>query len=187
MRYQDDLVARCVLRVDAGESIRRQNIKQLTFVKAHVLYGMHLVQEFVHQQTTTRRRDWRCIRVLFTNNDVSKMWWIERSEILNFNLGPRLQRAFKELRILKVRIVANDRHLYSSMTRHSIERHFVCARTTHLQLFGETALRLQTNSRIHVCTREVQNDSQTVQLCGSGLANAATDNISQCRFANTHV
>src|ERR1044071_5108021 len=178
MRYQDDLVAWCVLRVDAGESVRCQNIKQLTLVKAHVLCWMQLVQELIHQQTTTRRRDRRCIRVFFTNNDVCKMWRIERSEILNLNLGPTLQQTLEELRILKVRIVANDRHLYSSMTRHSIERHFVRTRTTHLQLFAETTLRLQANSGVHVCTREVQDNSQAIKLCGSGLANAATDNVS---------
>src|SRR5689334_24514825 len=138
MRYQDDPVARCVLRVDAGESVRCQNIKQLALVKAHALCWTHLVQEFVYQQTTTGRRDRRCIRVLFTNNDVCEMWRIERSEILDFNLSLTLQQTFEELRILEVCIVANDRHLYSSMTRHSIERHFVCARTTHLQLFAET-------------------------------------------------
>jgi hypothetical protein len=73
------------------------------------------------------------------------------------------------------------------MARHCVNRNFVRARSSDLQLFSEATLRLQSNSGINVSTREIQDNSQAVEFCGTGLADTAADDVAERRFPDTHV
>ncbi len=139
--------------VHTGESVRRQHIKQLALVKAHVLRRLHFRQQFIHQHTTTRWSNRRRIRVVLANHDIGQVRWIERTQVFNLNVGPTLNCAFQELRVFQLRIVAQDRNLYSALACHCINRHFVSARMIHFELFVELAFGLHPNHRIKISTR----------------------------------
>jgi hypothetical protein len=91
------------------------------------------------------------------------------------------------MRDFEIRVITKDRNSYLSLTRHCVIRYFVSAGASHLQQFSKPTLRLQPDRRIHISTRQVQNNSQAIELCGSRLPDTAADNIGKSRLPDTHI
>src|SRR5205085_11810521 len=118
---------------------------------------------------------------------VTKMRLINRTKIFHFDIGPSLNYRVERLRLLKVRILAQDRQLDSSLSCHRIERHFVSPGARLFQYFGKTAFGLQTNGSIHFRTSKIQDRLQAVELCSSRLTNTPADDVTQSRFTDAHI
>src|ERR1043166_4059574 len=179
MRYQHDLIARNKLRVHARQAIRRHHIKQLALMKADVFRRKNFVQKFVHNQTTAGWSNRSSIGIFFANDNVTKIRRIERTQVFHFNIGPAFYRTFEELRVIKLRVITQNRQSYSAMTCHRIDRNFVSARATHLQLFSKATLGLQTDSGIDVSSRKIQDDVKAIEFCSARLANTAADDVTE--------
>src|SRR5258705_11777112 len=140
MGHKNDLSVGCLLQVGTSQTVRCQHVEKFALMITYIFGWPYFSQEGVHQQPSARRSHRRRVAVIFANDHVAQVWRIKRTEILNLDSGPVLNKSAQKLRFFQAGVLPQDWHFYQPLTGDCVSRHLISANAAHFPLLNKPPL-----------------------------------------------